>query len=283
MKKIVVLTDFSPRSINAGRYAFSLASQLKAHVWLYHHYQLPEAIFQEAEKDQLQVQYETQLMLQAKALQNEGNDLSSDFIPAIFSGAVGTTDSMTLDSLLEDKEVVLLVMGNHHSGFSGLLRGNHTKKVLFYSTVPVLVIPENCTFNPLKKITFATDLHHSDLEVTNSVAGLARPFNAQILLAHICQDKVKASGPVNEFLHQVTNHINYPSIYYREVCQDQLIDGFNQLIAHVGTDLLVMVHRNKGFMEQLFHTSYTQKVAAYTHLPLLVYPYPAKQLPVFSC
>jgi len=61
----------------------------------------------------------------------------------------------------------------------------------------------------------------------------------------------------------------------------QVKTGLLELEKQAGADLLVMVHRNKGFIEQLFGGSHTQKIASAPLLPLLVYPYPARAYPVF--
>ena len=46
-------------------------------------------------------------------------------------------------------------------------------------------------------------------------------------------------------------------------------------------DMLVMVHHHKDFWEKLFNQSDTQKAASQVSLPLLVYPFPTRSLPVF--
>jgi hypothetical protein len=148
-------------------------------------------------------------------------------------------------------------------------------------SLPVLVVPEQAIFKPIHKIAFPTDLGKGDLDVLGSLAGMARPFQAEILLAHIRPEASVMEAPVKDFLKDVGNRIDYPNIYYRDVNQMRVKTGLLELEKQADADLLVMVHRNKGFIEQIFGGSYTQKIAADPLLPLLIYPYPAHSCPVF--
>jgi nucleotide-binding universal stress UspA family protein len=289
MKTIAVLTDFSPRANNAGRYALQLARQLHANILLYHAFFVPVAEPLSAQVawpmedfEEIKTRSEKGLQKLAKKLKKELAGLpDSAFRPDIAYGCHDGAFTLNLDSLTANKELVLLVIANHHHGFSALITGNHLRGILDMVSLPVLVVPERSVFATIEKIAFATDLKDHDLEVIQSLAGLARPFNAEIMLAHIGSPEAGAEQAVRDFLQQVGNKIDYPNIYYRQVPQKQVSAGLLELEQHTRTDMLVMVHRHKNFMERLFGGSYTQKIATDPLVPLLIYPYPLRSYPVF--
>jgi nucleotide-binding universal stress UspA family protein len=278
MKTIAVLTDFSERSTNAALYALQLARRLHANILLYHTFRVPSGKIDDAIKKGS----ESKLREQARLLKKELAGLAPEaFRPGIACSWAEGSFTLNLDGLLNDKALILLVMANHHEGLSALMTGNHLTAALDRVSLPVLVVPEQAVFKPIHKIAFPTDLGKGDLDVLGSLAGMARPFQAEILLAHIRPEAGVMEAPVKDFLKDVGNRIDYPNIYYRDVNQMQVKTGLLELEKKADADLLVMVHRNKGFIEQLFGSSHTQKIASAPLLPLLVYPYPARAYPVF--
>ncbi len=287
MKTIAVMTDFSSRATNAARYALHLAQHIQANVLLYNVFFVPsveplsaQVAWPMEDFDDTKSHSKEELQKLTNKLKDELAALPEDaFRPAIVGRCHEGAFTLPLDELLDDDEIILLVMANHHKGFTTLITGNHTRQILDKTTLPVLIVPEQVHFNSIQKIVFATDLNTGDLEVINSLTGIAWPFCAEITLAHICP--LGSVHLVNAFLQEVGNKINYPNIYYRNVCKRQVRNGLKELEKDTDADMLVMVHRNKSFIGQIWNGSYTQKTAANVQIPLLVYPHTTQSLPVF--
>lgn len=292
MKTIAVLTDFSDRAESAARYALGIAQHLHANILLYNSFLLPSAeplgmqvAWSMDSYEELQDDTEKELHNLAEKLKhNLSVAPSGPFKPTIYCKCDHGALSANLNLLLADEEIILLVMGTHHKGISGFMMSNHMREVIDSVSLPVIIVPQNQTFSGIDKIAFATDMKGTDLEVINSLTGLAKPFGAEIMLAHICaneKEECASEKMVQHFLEEVGNVINYPCIYYRNVNEKHIDKGLNWLVGNVDFDILVMVHRQKGFWEQFFNGSNTHRVASQLKLPLLVYPCPAKSLPVF--
>jgi nucleotide-binding universal stress UspA family protein len=290
MKTIAVLIDFSPRANHAARYALQLARQLHANILLYHTFFVPAAeplsaqiAWPMEDFEEIKTGSEKELQKLAGKLKKELTELPGGaFRPDVAYSCHEGAFALNLGGLTGNKELVLLVIANHHAGFSALITGNHLRGILDTVALPVLVVPEHSAFKKIEKIAFATDLGDHDLEVIQSLAGLARPFNAEIMLANIGTPEAGAEQAVKDFLDDVGNKIDYPNIYYRRLAEKQVSAGLSELEQHTRTDMLVMVHRNKGFIERLFGGSHTQKIAADPLVPLLIYPYrQVRSCPVF--
>jgi hypothetical protein len=161
------------------------------------------------------------------------------------------------------------------SDVSRFILGSNTQDMIDKARIPTLLIPKGMHFNGIKKIAFATDLSEKDFLVINSIVSLAQYFNAEILIAHVGDEDpedTKYQQKVKGFLNEVTCKINYPKIYYRQIKKKDVEEGLDWLTAHGMIDVLVMVHKHKSFIDQLFNRSHTQKIAKHIDIPLLVYP-----------
>lgn len=292
MKTIAVMTDFSERANNAAKYALGLAQHLHANVLLYNSFVVPSAeplglqvAWSLESFNELQADSEKELHLLADQLRKDLSALpEGSFKPVIYCKCDNGTLSTNLNTLLSDREIQLLVIGSHRKRASGFMLSNHMREMIDGVPLPILIIPEKQQFKKIGKIAFATDLNGTDLNVLSSLSGFARPSYAQIMLTHICTANVPShisDQKIDNFLKEVGNKINYPNIFFRKVTEEQLKDGFKWLIENVASDVLVMVHRNKSFWDQLLNHSNTQKMAERINMPLLVYPCPADSLPVF--
>lgn len=289
MKTIVVLTDLSAKGENAALYALHLAQNIHANVLLYNAFLVPSAEPMSAQIawpmvdfSELQSDTEKELHLLAEKLELELANLPEHaFKPTIDCRCHDGGLNLHLNELLANRDIVLLVMGSHKRSLSAWMMGNHLSTVLDQVSIPVLMVPEQCRFKSIQKITFPTDLKATDLAVIHSVVQLAKPFEATLLLAHICPASDEEKSPVKNFLDEVTNKAGYPHIYYRNICDKNVKDGLKWLANENSTNLLVMVHRHKSWLEQLLTRSNTLTIAEHISIPLLVYPYPVAKLPAF--
>ncbi len=78
-------------------------------------------------------------------------------------------------------------------------------------------------------------LSEQDIDIIHCMAGLAAHFNAEILIAHVSDDKaedVEHQRKISAFLSDVTCKINYHNIYYRHINQDDVDEGLDWLAEH---------------------------------------------------
>jgi nucleotide-binding universal stress UspA family protein len=286
MKTIAVLTDFSERADNAALYAAHLAQHLKANVLLYNAFFVASADPLSAQVawpmedfEELQHESEKEIHSLLAKLKKELTLSPTEFMPAIECRSRDGNLNSHLDELLADREIIMLVMGNHQKGISTLMTGNHMRELMDQALLPVLIIPEHQTFEAIHKIAFATELDDGDIEFIHSLASLARNFDAEILITHTTNtDDHKL---VDTFLNKVTNKVDYPKIYFRPLKDTTVNEGLSWLTKHGQIDMLVMVHRHKSLLERFFTRSNSQHMAAEIEMPLLIYPYPVKSMIVF--
>ncbi|GAC1312599.1 MAG: hypothetical protein NVSMB24_34410 [Mucilaginibacter sp.] len=284
MKKILVATDFSPAADNAARYALNLAGVLRTGIKLCTAFKVPAETPMAAQvvwplEDYTSLKSETMEDLKslAEKLINEEfpEKERQSFYPLIdYTSEIGTVTAV-IRNLMEDQRLPLVVMGMSGAGMmSRFFLGSSSREMIEKASAPVLLIPSQTAYKDIKKIAFATDLSTGDIDVIHSLAGLAYPFNAEILLAHVTPDSV--DGPyqrkIDNFLNEVTCKVNYPRIYYRPVKSSSIDHGLEWLAANGQADMLAMVHRKQNIFDRMLTGSHTQKLARHIKLPLLVFP-----------
>lgn len=285
MKTILVATDLTIAAENAARYALQLAKKIKAGVTLCHAFQVPAEALGAAQaawplEDYPTVKAEVTEELRSladKLMEEDRADALSDtFHPQVrFESEVGIVTDVARN-FFDEQKCSLLVMGT--SGAGGLTRfflGSNSKKMIDKANFPVLLIPVEAAFNGIEKISFATDLHSSDIDIILSLAGMAYFLNAEILITHITHEKYIEDGHqdrVDAFLSEISSRVNYPKIYYRRVKSISVETGLNWMSEHGQVDMLAVVHRPHDAFDKIFKGSHTQKLVHNIGIPLLVFP-----------
>jgi len=281
MKTIIVPTDFSPAAENAARYAVEFASHTKSDITLLNAIKLPsevsiatQAAFQPEDYPSLKrdTGHELKILANRLLLRNEEQEnVEARYRPNIsYSCQVGDVADM-VKSAATNHDINLIIMGLWDtSSINRFFSGSTSHEMIEKTNLPLMLIPFNARFKPIKTIAFATDLSQTDINIICSLATMARIFNAELLLVHVLEknDEHKAAN----FLSTVTNQANYPNIYYRGIIANDVDASLHLLLEHREVEMLVMVHRKRRLFDRLFNHSHTQNMARHLSLPLLIFP-----------
>jgi nucleotide-binding universal stress UspA family protein len=294
MKTIAVLTNFSDRSENAARYALHLAQKIKANILLFNSFLVPSDIPIDAqvawpagEYEEMQSYSEKKLKELCEKLEDEVKTKHASFIfqPKITHLSEEGTIANALDKLEENKDIILMVMGTHSADdLSTFLMGNNCRQIIDAATLPLMIIPGNTFIKDIEKFAFATDITYSDVAFINALTSLAKQFSAEIMITNVNPDTPLDSehdAAVHLFMNDVTNEVEYSKISYRSIPNSSVKKGLEWLTANSNFDVLVMVHRKSSFFEFFYKSSISKKIAACSTIPLLIYPYPMANIPIF--
>jgi nucleotide-binding universal stress UspA family protein len=287
MKTILVPTDFSAPANNAARYALHLAKSMKTGIRLCSAISVPAEAPMAPQvawpledytsiKNFTTAQLELSVEKLEQKLEEQAEGLPPGYQPAIgYSSEVGSVTEV-IRNVMGEQKMSLVVMGmSGAGGLSRLFLGSNSRELIEKANFPIILIPADFIYKPIKKIAFATDLSKGDIEVIHSLAGMARYFNAEILVSHVTDEKYESpeeKQAIDNFLSEVSDKVNYPKIYYRHVRSIDVDQGLNWLYEHSQIDMLAMVHRPHHFLSKLIRGSYTQRLAKHITIPLLVFP-----------
>lgn len=277
MNTILVPTDFSGTADNAFHFALILAKKNMAKLILLHAYQLPVAAgavsFNVLGEEKEVIEQEATKKMKALCLQIE-HTIGIDYEYFIEEGD-------TIDTILKvckELKPGLIIMGTQGaSSVAGIIFGSNTSKVISKAPCPVMAIPEGSKFtNTIKKITFATDYHQSDIEAIHTLIEMTSAFNPQINILHISGDEIDTEQEVklmDTFRKKVNQSCFYNNLSFQIIHGRSVEEEFENYLANDSTNVLVMATHFRSFMDRIFGKSLTKQLVGEITIPLIAFHY----------
>jgi nucleotide-binding universal stress UspA family protein len=275
VKTIIACTDFSPIADNAVSYAAALASATHARLLLYHHFTYPipasdlpgynPGIF----VDEAAAGYEARLREVKKALLGR-YQIEVDYVVRSFDL------NLDLETLFKNEEGSLVVMGlKGQSALVSALFGSVAISAIRRAKLPLLLIPEEAVFHPLKKILFPFDDQTiASTAILQPLCDLATNFDAYIEVITLFDlEKTPTLAPKHALsapkikLDDILSGIRHGFTYENE---DVVSNGILYEAARSSANLVAMIPHHRSFLVSLLNQSHTQQIAASIDLPLLV-------------
>ena len=268
MQTIVIPTDFSPEARNAALYAAELAKIFSARLILFHAYMLPtpvsEVPYVMITVDELQKENEILLKKEVDHL-SEAYSVQAEGIVRI------GIPSDEIRALCEDLSVDLVVMGMKGAGGIDKMIGSTTTNAIRKLKTPVLVIPTNRTFSPIRNITYASDFSYA---VTPSLfkplVQLAKTFESKIHVINVHRHGEELKTRQMEGKLALENYFENVPHTFHDIPHQSIMHGITEYLKTNDSELLVMVEHKHSFFERLFSKDHTTAMAYETKTPFLI-------------
>ncbi|MBC8988341.1 universal stress protein [Pedobacter sp. N36a] len=285
MKTILIPTDFSEPAQNAAYYALQLNKVLSCNLTLCHAFIIPSALaipqvawplYEYAAMQESTIKQLDLFADRLKVFFKNDPDTKFSLPPEISCESEVGTVSDLIHKLVKEVRQTMVVMGM--SGMGEVTRfflGSISHHLINHTQVPILLIPAELKFAPIKRIAFATDFSHKDLEVIRSLTGLAAKYDADLVITNVKEEWVNEKEHHQKehlFLDNLIKEINYSKIYIQHITVIDIDDGLQLLSTEFKIDMVVMVHKKAGMLHRLLVGSHTQTLAKQIKIPLLVIP-----------
>ena len=146
--------------------------------------------------------------------------------------------------------------------------GSMTETLFEQTTTPILAIPEGYMFNGLKRIVLAVDDEPIDSdELLEGLVALIKSQGSKLHLLHVRREgdsNLEYYPALDHYLQEIP--YDYDSKYTKGGVS-AVIDDFCQ---SKSVDLLCMIHRDRGWMLNVFHRSLVKEELYHISLPLLI-------------
>ena len=261
MNRILVPVDFSNTSLNALTYAMKLFKGTVLEITILYTYEVSSSAFRMKSMDRiLESDGQREMDILLKRIRKEQPDISiqskimkSDAISAIIS--LG-------NSAIYD----YIVMGTKGaSGLKEVFIGSVAGGVISKTKAPVLVVPDNSEYRPLKEIAFAVGgTVFSDDNVVAPLRKLLMQYSCKVNVLHVSEGKKpeieKVLGPIEDLNPTVTYAFGTGNV------NEQL----NEYLKKETPELLCLVRGKKDFFSRIFSGSVTMKQTFNSSIPLLI-------------
>jgi len=273
MKTIIVPTDFSATAYNAARYALGLASQMgTARILLYHAYELIVPI----------PDVPTSIPMvdpnELKAASLEGLEhMKQDLLPILPGGveldyrADNNLLAASIEDLSKEEKADLIIMGTTGgSQLEEILIGSNTIDVVKHTSCPVMIIPSNVSFQPVKRIVFACDFKKVGTGTPiYPLKRLLNVFQGELHVLNIDKEGKGLAGDTPEASLLLDTLLEGLHPKYHFIDHSNVVQGIMEFADKEKADLIITVPRKHGLFESIFKRSRTAQLAFHTHIPML--------------
>tara|TARA_R110000868_G_scaffold131418_2_gene341455 strand:- start:7001 stop:7837 length:837 start_codon:yes stop_codon:yes gene_type:complete len=275
MKRILFPTDFSETATNAFIHALEFAKIVQAEIILLHTFELP--VFD----NQF---FPENYMIIYESLQLSQFDMFKDEIPKLraiaeehhldqikMSHRLMDGDLVyNIKKAIKDDKIDYVVMGTEGaSGWSAFFSGTNTGNVLTDIDVPLLSIPIDAKFEPIKTIGFTTRFRPKDKKALKKILSIAKMANAEVKCLYV---KTGHSDVTRDTVKKWENDFENEPIEFFVITSDEVKETILDFILYKEIDLLTMLTYKRSFFEGLFHPSLTKKFANNFDVPILAIP-----------
>lgn len=140
---------------------------------------------------------------------------------------------------------------------------------------PLLMVPESWQIKPLERLAFLTDLRNARPQTLRSIADIATPWHADILVAHVCAKglPVTVSAFANQLYNELTDRVaNYKQFFLNNLQAQSLPSAIDVLTNGVHADMLVIINRQSHY-EELLGSTLLERFPQNVNIPILIFPY----------
>ncbi len=270
MKTIIVPVDFSTTSSNAAEFAGNLAAFYGAELWLYHAYEIPVALSEFAypvlDIAEMQKAAEHEMELLKEATQSKLRRT----IPIQIKAEMNVLQ-LGLNNFCEEMKPDLVVMGlTGKNKIARMVVGSNTIKAIHDLQYPLLVIPLQAEFIPVRKLGFACDYHQ--LKENTPVAlikKIVNDFHAELHVLNISNHQKKDEKEILDGGFPMDELLNGMKAEYHTIEAAEVTEGINWFVSRAKLDWVVMIPKKHRLLEKIFKRSHTTEFIFHTHTPVL--------------
>ncbi len=267
MSLIISATDFSDIGTNTINYACRMAQEQGSELIILHSYSVPlmfsdgpmpvnfindTARDAEEHMDSLLIE----LYQAYPGVSIKGEVVFGDIIDAI-------------DKYAEEHEKPwLIVVGNSTTSEGGTWPGSTVMDAFNNLRYPVMAVPPDIKYKPVRNICFAFDNKHSgNISAMLRLADIKQKLNAELHVLNVQTEGDKIND--TEIDPIVRNLLSPTDPHYTVVANTDVNQAIETFVQDNNTDLLIMIPRKHSFFEGLFHKSHTKAITHVSHIPVL--------------
>jgi nucleotide-binding universal stress UspA family protein len=270
IRTILFPTDFSDIASNALDYAANWAGRLDAELILLHVQNQPYAS-PAREAGSIPLDTVNTRLVNSK-LESLLQDVTTRFGTRTRTHIEEGQPGDVIPRVAAQTNTDLIVMGTAGAGGTTQLfgGGNLTLKVMADTRYPILVIPQEATYQPLRTWAYASDMQGREETMVDAIVQLASQLEGHLELVHVQQEQ-EVSKSHAFILDNIRRRHGDAGLSYQLIQGSSVLQGLDQYVDRKQPDLLIMVRQDHNFWDRLFNRDKVAYSAARTNFPMLVF------------
>ncbi len=275
MEKILCPIDFSDASLNALEFAVAIGEKNHSQIMLVN-------IFTEADFDLIlehegvDKEYEELISVAERKLKSISDEINKISKPKGLKGCVYWLKSGkvidVLNECAENEKADLIVIGaTGASKFDKRYIGSKAVSIVEHARCNVLCVPENCNYEGINRIVYATDYQEEDKIAIQLLVLLARQMGASIDILHISHHNDTIDKAIYEdYMREMKAFVAYDKLSFNREVYHHISEGLENYMKKTNSDLLVLLYKRHDFFENLFRSSLTKHLSYFADYPFMV-------------
>ena len=260
MKNILVPVGSNINALNTLQYAIDFAQAVGAKIYLVHVYSSPKISGGLLNVDQIMERDSKE------TLKEHLNNVDRKDVKIITSTLKGYSVIDTLKQLNKLLNIDLIIASTKNDGADDtVFLGKITGSIIKDTKVPVLIIPAQVKFKPVKKILMTIKSGSiTSVETLDLLVKIQKTFDSKINLLQVKTPKLDAKDlELNEKLKSlIDTHI--------PTTNATVYQGVLQFLNVEKPDMLCVIRRKRGFFKKLWEDDRVKKIDFNSNIPLLV-------------
>lgn len=274
MNSILIPTDFSHASYNTISYGIALAKAIQANsIVIYNAYQ-PFISEDPAFDTMLLNDISTYKSISEEGLEKIKQAFETE-IPSSLN-VVYESDYNTVENGIKDTcekystDLIIMNVSGTPGGLEEIIIGSMAVSLSRHSKIPVLVIPQDAQYTGFKKVLLALDF--KKLEQTTPVNEINKILDETGATLNIVHVEPNQADTDKSFLKE-KNILNV--LFANHKPEYHFIQGeavtatINNFADEIQADLIIVIPKKHGFLENIFKGSSTKKLVFHSHIPVL--------------
>ncbi len=184
----------------------------------------------------------------------------------------GSYEDKIMDFTQKNLVDIIIVGTRNVTGLSKVLHEGRTAKFLNGVILPTLVIPEDYAYKPIEKIMWASDFKPiKNDDAMDPLVVIARAYDAEVRIAHVHTKRDNLDVmQINEMHRQEFLFSDKVKHSFKKIKRSTISKGIAHYLRLKGdNDMLVLIKRKTGFMDNLFRTENSIEFGVNPKLPIL--------------
>lgn len=273
MKKILVPTDFSKRSLFSLKLASKIASQMNAKIHLLHLVELPSGIIDMGAGSNFSIPESMMYLRKVKEnLENLRNEYFSDDIDVSY--AIKFQNPFEgIQAHAKKIDADLIVMGSQGvSDFEEMIIGSNTEKVVRTADAPVIVVKTDASNFSLKNIVFASNFKDENKKYFQKLISFASFFDAKIHLLKVnTPAEFESSYVSKEKIKSFVEDFDVEKFTVNVYNDTSVVNGILHFSQEINADIIALNTHGRSGLSTLFNGSVTKSLSKNAMRPVVTF------------
>ncbi len=160
---------------------------------------------------------------------------------------------------------------------------DHAAAVMEQLEVPVMVVPQQSSYQKPRNLVFATDFTDRDPLVLRRIQSFAEQAGARLTLVQVYSPAERAQlCSLKAAMREVEKLLKGKEVKFKLLEEEDMLEGISDFAEQQNTDMLILATQDNHLMQRLFSNAYVKTMAYHTRVPLVTFRQ-LKQKPCSGC